>query len=58
MLAVPDWSAVPILRLVLDTGSGTAYNDLAQSPGSLMRALKVGISTTGKTPHAEAAITL
>lgn len=43
---------------VLNVGSGAACEDLAQSPGSLMRALKAGISTAGKTPHAEAAITL
>lgn len=52
------WSAVRILRLVLDLGSGAVCEDLAQSPCSLMRAFTAGISTTGKTHHAEAAITL
>lgn len=52
------WSAVPIPRLALDLDSEAAREDFAQSPRSLMRAFKAGISTTGKTPHAEAAITL
>jgi len=49
---------VPVLRLVLDVGSGAVCEDLAQTPGFLMRVLKAGISTTGKTPHAASAITL
>lgn len=43
---------------VSDVGSKAVCEDLALSPGSLMRVLKVGIFTAGKTPHAEAAITL
>lgn len=52
------WPAMPILRLMLDVGSGVGSEELAQRPGSLMRPLQTGISTAGKTPHAEAAITL
>lgn len=52
------WSAVPIPRLTLDLGSGAECEDLAQSLHSLMRAFKAGMSTMGKTHHAEAAITL
>lgn len=51
------WPALPILRLMLDVGSRAGSKELAQRPGSLMRALQTGISTAGKTPHAEAAIT-
>lgn len=52
------WPALPILRLMLDVGSRAGSKELAQRPGSLMRTLQTGISTAGKTPHAEAAITL